>query len=315
MSAHPQPARPRALGRSRLYQRSDVPERLFQWHAPRANRWVRLRIESGRLAVEHLQVEGVERESMQPGDTRWIAPGSRWRIVHMDDAGSFHLEVHADESIEPSAPQPRRAVLLDEATPFAPPTPAALTARLGAMQPGERCLVRTAFDPVSSLRATMAQSGGRLCWHPLAAGPHWAALVACAAQPIDMLEYLGRDHAVIEAALTGALRGDATRMAWLRNALARHLVIEEEILFPAYLEAGGTRGWVDGLLKEHRLLERQIDQLDDRDARRRFMLLLEAHDEKEEQVVYPDILARFDDGAAALTQQIMAIGPVHASAA
>ncbi len=148
----------------------------------------------------------------------------------------------------------------------------------------------------------MRPHSGNCFWHPLEQGDtDFTAFVARAAQPIGLSEYLGRDHAVIEAALSGALRGDAEHARWLVATLARHLVIEEELLFPAYLGAGGRTGWVDGLRNEHEHLRRGLHALAETSARRRFLLLLDGHDEKEEQIVYPDIVARLGGETDALT--------------
>ena len=105
------------------------------------------------------------------------------------------------------------------------------------------------------------------------------------------------------------------RMRWLRNALARHLVIEEQLLFPAYLAAGGRAGWVRGLCNEHALLRRDLERLHDAGARRRFLLLLDGHDEKEEQIVYPDIIARAVAGDDALTRAVLHLALPAASGA
>ncbi len=303
----------RALGRTRSYVRADVPERLFQWHAPRANRWERVQVEGGVLEIEWLEAEGLRRESLAPEDARWVAPGARWRIASMQDDARFSLEVHADESVEPTAPQPRRSRVLDAATRLQVTDQADFDRRLDSLKPGERCLVSAPSAAVEWFAAAALRAQGRLCWHPLACPDGvLVALVARAEKAIDLLEYLGRDHAVIEAALTGALQGDAERMRWLRNLLARHLVIEEDLLFPAYLEAGGTEGWVNGLCKEHVMLKRQLEDLSDADTTRRFMLLMEAHDEKEEQIVYPDIVARLGAALDGLLPHLMSLGVVLA---
>lgn len=306
----PEPsAQRRQLGRSRLYVRDDVPERLFQWHAPRANRWEQLRVEAGPLAIEWLEVEGVRQEELDAGDMRWIAPGARWRIHQMGTQARFHFEIHADEAIEPSTPQPRRAELLDAAARIKVADVAELEVALTQLQAGSRCLIRAGFDFTLWFQAFLSEQGGRVCWHPLQAGPEeWVALVVRSDQAVDLLEYLGRDHAVIEATLTGAQQGDGERLRWLANTLARHLVIEENLLFPHYLEAGGKTGWVNGLRKEHRMLEQQLQELADPDVQRRFLLLLEAHDEKEEQIVYPDIAQHLDGQIDPVLAQVMALG-------
>ncbi len=306
----------RQLGRSREYELMALPERLRHWHAPRANRWECLQVMRGRLDIQWLGEDGIAALALGAGSTRWIAPGTRWRVHGGGPDAAFVLEIHADDATTAAAPQPLRAAWLDDATCLTATDGPTLERALRSLAPGSHCLLRTPFDPTSQVGAAIRASAGTLAWHPLERTAHeHVALLVRAAQPIGLLEYLGRDHAVIEAALAGALRGDAQRMLWLRNALARHLFIEEQLLFPPYLAAGGREGWVRGLCNEHGHLRRDLARLDDAVARRRFLLLLDGHDEKEEQLVYPDILARTQARQARLAAEVMGLGLVADSTA
>ncbi|MCW5570502.1 MAG: hypothetical protein KIT78_05360, partial [Steroidobacteraceae bacterium] len=69
--------------------------------------------------------------------------------------------------------------------------------------------------------------------------------------------------------------------------------------------AGGQTDWVQGLLRDHQDLSHHLPRLDDPRARRRFLLVLDGHDEREEQIVYPDIMGRLAADAAALATRIM----------
>lgn len=307
----PSPQR-RQLGRTHLFGRENLPPRLLHWHAPRANRWERVCVQAGTLGVAWLDADGVTYETLPAGVARWIAPGTRWRIAQIDAHTRFAMEIHADEATAAAAPLPLRAALLDAANCATASDAESLTHQLAAIKPGSRLLVRGDFDFSAAMGAAIQASAGCLCWHPLDARPgRFVALVSRSAQAIDLLEYLGRDHAVIESALAGALHGDAERMRWLRTALARHLSIEEDILFPAYLVAGGNAGWVRGLRNEHAHLRRHLDHLDDPVSQRRFLLLLDGHDEKEEQLVYPDIIARLDSNVAVIGMRIMTMPAVR----
>jgi hypothetical protein len=140
-----------------------------------------------------------------------------------------------------------------------------------------------------------------ILWHPLATAPGgFTVLLARSDEPFDLRAYLGRDHAVIEAALGGALAGDAQCGTWLRATLERHLQIEEELLFPAWLATGGREAWITGLKLEHVWLRQYLGELDQPISRRRFLRLLDGHDEKEERVIHQDILAHVGAGADAL---------------
>lgn len=298
----------RQLGRSCQYTRTDLPRRLYNWHAPRANRWECLCVIAGRLGVEWLNASGVTTQNLDGKDTRWIAPGTRWRVSHIDAHTRFQLEIYADDTSPASAPQVVRTTWLNTTDCVQLDDEAALAQLLAGLDPGSHCLAQTRFNPGPILHQVMAGSSGTLCWHPLnASHEHHTALIVRSTRPVGLLEYLGRDHAVIEAVLAGALYGNVEHELWLRNVLARHLVIEEDLLFPAYLDAGGNPGWVRGLHNEHGRLRRYLGQLADAALQRKFLLLLDGHDEKEEQIVYPDLLLRLGHNAEILAWKAMSL--------
>jgi hypothetical protein len=301
-----EPEQPRLLGRSRAYTPANLPHRLRQWHAPRINRWERLWVTGGFLGIEYLRASGTTHVELGLQENRWFAPGTRWRVVHMAPGTSFELEVHADIKGQAEAPQSLRTDLLEEAIVVAVADADALAALLDALPVGARRVVHAGFDR----RAWPGPATGvhTLSWHPLAAAPGcFTVLVARTAQPFDLAAYLGRDHAVIEAALGGALTGDSTYAGWLRTTLERHLRIEEALVFPAYLAADGRDAWVTGLLKEHAYLRQYLGELDQPLSRRRFLRLLDGHDEKEERVIYPDVLAHVGARATELLDAALAM--------
>lgn len=308
-AAVPPSAAMRPLGRGRRHRAADLAGRFANWHAARANRWERLGVEQGTLVLEWLEDAGTSTREVRAGEMLWLAPGRRWRIARCSDDAIFSLQVHADDSVIADAPQAGRAALLDEAAPAQPEDSAALASGIAALAAGERRLLRTRFDPAPTVRAALAASDGTLSWHPLAGdeGDH-AALLVRTAGAVDLLDYLGRDHALIEATLVGALRGDAVRERWLRGLLQRHLAIEEEDIFPAFLAAGGSPETVAALRREHDLLRGHLANIADPASHRGLLLVLEAHDEKEEQLVYPDFLARIGARADAVTAAIIAKG-------
>jgi hypothetical protein len=285
------PEHPRRLGRSRAYTPDDLSDRLRHWHAPRVNRWERVCITAGRLGIEYLGPGGVNAATLATGDARWFAPGTRWRVADMPPDARFEIEVHADTRGQAEAPQPLRSDLLEAATRVAINSADALGELIDTLAPGVRRIVTGDFTIAEALPVVRAQPA--LFWHPLDDAPDgFAAFMVRGAQPVTLLTYLGRDHAVIEAALGGALMGDAACDAWLRYTLERHLQIEEQVIFPAYLAAGGRAAWAKGLELEHGWLRKYLGELDQPLSRRHFLRLLDGHDEKEERVVYPDIRER-----------------------
>ncbi len=292
----------RQLGRSRAYTRADLPGRLRHWHAPRINRWERLCVTAGPLGMERLGAAGVTAELLAADDTRWIAPGTRWRVAQIGPVARFELEIYAEAQSATVAPHPLREALLAAAERVECANAHAFEGVIANLAVGERCVLHGRFDWRAPLRAAMEESGQTLFWHPLiAGGGGFTAFVARAARAFDLAQYLGRDHAVIEAALAGMLRGDTEYTRWLHAALERHLHIEEDLLFPAYMEAGGRAAWVRGLKNEHTYLRQYRTSLAEPDSRRKFLRLLDGHDEKEERIVYPDMLAHLGSRADDLT--------------
>lgn len=307
-----EPDRPRLLGRSRAYTAADLSARLRRWHAPRIDRWERLRVTAGTLAIESLGAGGVAASVLTVGEQRWIAPGTRWRVAHLGADGRFEIGVHADSKGQAEAPQPLRSELLSHAIRARIAAPPALAELARSLAVGERRIVEAGFD-LTALPAGLLQDR-TLCWHPLAATRGgFTVLITRAAEPYGLAAYLGRDHAVIEAALGGTLAGDADSARWLPATLERHLQIEEATIFPAWLDAGGDARLVRGLLAEHRYLRQYLGELDQPPGRRKFLRLLDGHDEKEEEVVYPDVVLRVGNRADALLAGAIARAPPGAA--
>ncbi|HEX7349114.1 MAG TPA: hemerythrin domain-containing protein [Rhodanobacteraceae bacterium] len=300
----PAPEHSRPLGRSRPYTATDLSARLRHWHAPRINRWEQVRVTAGTLAIEYLEAGGVRSALLGAGALRWFAPGTRWRVVGMPPDCQFEIGVHADTKGQAEAPQPIRSQLLEAAQRETVADADALRQLVATLPVGAHCIVTARFD-VAEPRAELT-ANRTVFWHPLGASrTATVVMLARAAQPFDLAAYLGRDHAVIEAALGGALIGDAAALGWLHRTLERHLHIEEELIFPAYVAAGGDARLTHGLMNEHKFLRQYLGDLDEPLSRRKFLRLLDGHDEKEEGTVYPDILAHLGAQAAALLPQVI----------
>ncbi len=257
---------------------------------------------AGPLGIERLGAAGVAAEWLAADATRWIAPGTRWRVAQIGSTARFELEIYAEAQSVTVTPHPLREALLAEAERVECANAHACEGVITHLAVGGRCVLHGHCDWRVPLRAAMEKSGQTLFWHPLiTGGDGFTAFIARAARPFDLAEYLGRDHAVIEAALAGMLHGDAEYARWLRATFERHLHIEEDLLFPAYIEAGGRAAWVRGLKNEHTHLRQYLTSLAEPDSRRKFLRLLDGHDEKEERIVYPDMLAHLGSRADDLT--------------
>ncbi len=281
----------RRLGRSRVYDAASLPERLTRWHRPRAGRWERIHVGAGTLKIAYLGAAAVATQTVEAGGACWIGPGMRWRVDQAPSGTRFELGVHAEAAAAASTPVRLRADILAEARCADVEDAHALGCLLRGLAAGDRCLIRSRFDWTGPLRGILQAESGTLSWHPLEAGEgRFTAFVARTGHAIGLADYLRRDHLVIEAALAGLLRGDAGYSACLRAALERHIRIEESLVFPAYLESGGREPWVRGLENEHGHIRRYLASVQAPESRRRFVRLLDSHDDKEERVVYPDII-------------------------
>lgn len=300
----------RRLGRSRPYDAANLPDRLTRWHRPRAERWERIQVGAGTLKIEQLGSAAVAHETLHSGDTRWIGPGMRWRVAHVGPGTRFELEVHAAQPAGSSAAPCLRADALDEAGPVKVEDGESLVRLLLGLAVGDRRLVRGRCDWAAVLADMPAEAVRSVSWHPLVAGDDgFTAFVARPGDSVGLADYLGRDHLVLEAALAGMFRGDARHAAWLRAALERHMRIEESLVFPAYVECGGRAAWVRGLNAEHAYIRQYLGPLGEPGVRRKFVRLLDSHDEKEEGIVYPDIIAHVGTRAEGLVRAAMRLPP------
>jgi len=287
----------RCLGRSRAYSPRDIPGRLLVWHAPRPGRWERLLVTRGVLGARWQTGAAVLDETFDSSKTTiWFAPGTRWKVVHTETNTRFELEVYAEATPEHTVDiSSERAALLASAGRVCLEGFAALEACAGTMKIGENCIIHGSFDwqDVRSELTRLCDDG--FSWHPLAVDDGgFMAFMMRTGRPVDLVDYLARDHAVIESALHGLLYGKEPQeyAAWLRSLLVRHIRIEEELIFPCYLNAGGRAAWVRSLEIEHVLIRRSLDSLASKRPTEKLVRVLDSHDEKEERIVYPDVACR-----------------------
>lgn len=108
-----------------------------------------------------------------------------------------------------------------------------------------------------------------------------------------------KEFAAVEAAVSDA-RWDAASEGWAAfvASLERHFTREEKVLFPAFEEAtGNTAGPTQMMRMEHEQMRELCSQLADAVARRdgegflgrseTLMVLIQQHNMKEEQILYP----------------------------
>jgi len=137
-------------------------------------------------------------------------------------------------------------------------------------------------------------------------------------------KYLMADHRTCDR-LLGALRQQAGMADWaaagisshaLQHAVLAHFAAEEEVLFPAFEASTGMRSGPTQVMRmEHEelrfLLEDLVVAVSEKDADgvrghgEALLILLQQHNLKEENILYPMALAHAGSAAAELTSQIM----------
>lgn len=128
---------------------------------------------------------------------------------------------------------------------------------------------------------------------------------------------LEREHHEIDAGIAGFLADPGAGDGALRaavDALRRHIYLEEVLVFPSLREAG-LMAPVFVMLREHGEMWRLLDQADGSDDPDRLstlcaelMPLLEAHNGKEEPILYPQVDAVLDDDLSAILREFLASG-------
>jgi iron-sulfur cluster repair protein YtfE (RIC family) len=143
--------------------------------------------------------------------------------------------------------------------------------------------------------------------------------------PDSVTERLGADHGRLDFVLAdvkrllaaGQLARASARFAAFRDGLARHIAVEEEVLFPAFEGSAGLAGPIHVMRAEHaeirRLMAEVASSLADGAAGCRTTPLAAltarvfAHNGKEERILYP-AMDRVGLAAAVCDELVRRIG-------
>lgn len=181
--------------------------------------------------------------------------------------------------------------------------------RFDALAPGGSFVLVNDHGPKPLLYQIQVERAGRFDWNVLEAGPaRWRVEIARRGGdgPRGVTECLETDHRRLEAILdaveaavgAGDFRRAGERFSEFTCGLSRHIVMEEEILFPVFEHATGiASGPTQVMRMEHveikRLMAEARESIGATDAER-FGTCVEAlrgvlgeHNVKEEQILYP----------------------------
>ncbi|TAM88780.1 MAG: hemerythrin domain-containing protein [Candidimonas sp.] len=261
------------------------------WHAPRFDRSMQITIPGGTLIIETLDFSRIAAYSLCAGDDLWIGSGVRWRIRPGENNVTPTVKLYrmSYDPLQPPDSRRSRAHWFGSIPRISVGTRQQMAAALRSMRLDDPTLVGGPADIVQSLLDS--DDSTFLYWHPLLIDNDGVVLVVIkASRPIDIDTYLSRDHALIEALLIRAVHDGGEALVWLRFVLGRHLDIEENYLFPKWVEVGGDEKEVPKLLRDHHFIRDYLDHFDSPDFKAHiFFNLLDGHDEKEERSVYSKI--------------------------
>lgn len=140
----------------------------------------------------------------------------------------------------------------------------------------------------------------------------------------SLADALEREHRAIDEGLLHFVDGgdpgqqERRALADAMAALRRHIYLEEELLFPRLREAGLAMP-VFVMVREHAQMWRLLDDIDKglagegdassvRDLVRELMPVLDAHNPKEEQILYPQVQHVLDDAASSAATAVLRAG-------
>lgn len=178
-----------------------------------------------------------------------------------------------------------------------------------ALPAGERFVLVHDHNPKPLLRQFLSERRGQFEWNVLEVSPGAIRVEIekrIAPGTRGVLEFLRADHARLDAIIcelqgrldTGNLTAARARFDELACGLERHILVEEQLLFPAFERATGMVGGpVPVMHQEHALLRELLGRISDaisagdaadaRDLLDEALAFLEPHNMKEEQIIYP----------------------------
>ncbi len=185
---------------------------------------------------------------------------------------------------------------------------AAIAASFQKLNAGEQVFIKSNGDFASTMSEFQNQFWGKYDWQPfLVSADVWSGyLTASPAGPTSILQIMEGHHKYIDTAYVKAentlMEGDAqTGMERMRSFLWNmelHFNREEKVLFPTFEERTGMTGGPTAVMRtEHQqirgVLKEVAESLDSGDYQRVYdlsetmLILIQQHNSKEENILYP----------------------------
>lgn len=209
----------------------------------------------------------------------------------------------------------------------------ALTTAFAGLAPGDALMLETPGDPRKLARGLCDAAWGQFDWVPLRQGApvteggDWQVEVRKRTDPgpQGLSGFLTEDHKrcddlfaeAEQAALAGNVRRAASLFVLYRTGMLRHLRMEEDVLFPALDARMGFHGQgpTAVMREEHTQIRSMLTQMGESlaaedaggfaDACETVLILMEQHNMKEEEVLYPMMDGVLGADADDLLQQLL----------
>lgn len=291
-----------AFTRTPTFDPLKLPAGLRDSHSTSRGVWGEIVVEQGTLRYDWLDGSG-KSWNLEVGEVGVIPDALPHRVKPLSDDTRFHLQLYrAEDALEESSGQDidGRAVLDVRPLP-APLRHREIFSAFDALGPGESLIFINDHDPRPLLGQFAILRRHRYLWLPQSAtGERWTVCL-CSRQTDSeptVGEALLADHVRLDELMNSAANAAAADkpaaeilddFSW---GLRRHIRIEEQRLFPLFVEAGGPVAPTQVMALEHRGIEQKLQLLENSpqsalstldDLRR----MLEQHNFKEEGVLYP----------------------------
>jgi uncharacterized protein (DUF2249 family)/tellurite resistance-related uncharacterized protein/hemerythrin-like domain-containing protein len=287
--------------RTPVFDLLEFPDGLRNYHSTPDGVWGEIVVESGALRYDWLDGSG-ESWDLARGDVGVIPAELPHRIEPLSEETRFYLQLYrARSGSDDGLGDADGDGMLDLRSLSPPLRHQQVLSAFDALNPGESLVFIKDRDPRPLLGRFAALRSHRYLWLPQAASEtRWVVWLARRDDDFapTIGEVLQADHGRLDALLDEAIRRVAagepagaalSDFCW---GVRRHLRIEEQRLFPLFLEVGGPELPTQVMVSEHRDIERQLQQIENDPTVDEAMLKLlrhtiDHHSFKEEGVLYP----------------------------
>lgn len=291
-----------AFTRTPTFNSCSLPAGLRELHSTARGVWGEIVVERGGLRYDWLDGSG-DGWDLAEGEVGVIPAQVPHRVRPLSDDTRFYLRLYRDGAAVDRSADAGKPQEMD-LRPLPPPLRhREIFAAFDALGPGEALLFVNDHDPQPLLGQFEVLRRHRYLWLPQAVcGDRWSVCLVRREERTapTVGEALQADHVRLDALLDRAQsrlaedRPASAAMADFIWGLRRHIRLEEQTLFPAFVQAGGAQPPTQVMALEHRRIEQYLDSLEGNPSYALTGIgelrgLLEAHNFKEEGVLYPKV--------------------------